>query len=260
MTLSHITLDGGTDDTPIGNVADALKAVDTAGNAILTSIDTKTPALGQQLAASSTPVVLTAAQMSTLTPLSVVGVTQSTSPWVVSGSVTSSPGDNTRSTYSASASGFVPAASATDIFCIKGSATKTVKITSIAVSGTTTAGSGFSASTTLVKRSTIDTGGTSVTDTAVPHDSGDMAATAVVTHYTANPTLGNAVGNLRAHRLSIGTAGGAGNVGPLNQWDFGVRASKPIILRGVSEQLCINLGGITITGPIFSASVEWVEE
>ncbi len=43
--------------------------------------------LGQQLAAASLPVVLTAAQITTLTPLSTVAVTQSTSPWVVSGTV-----------------------------------------------------------------------------------------------------------------------------------------------------------------------------
>lgn len=47
----------------------------------LTSIDTKTPALGQALAASSVPVVLTAAQLSTLTPLTTIAVTQSTVPW-----------------------------------------------------------------------------------------------------------------------------------------------------------------------------------
>jgi hypothetical protein len=44
----------------------------------LSSIDGKTPALGQALAASSVPVVLTAAQLSTLTPLSSVTVTQAT--------------------------------------------------------------------------------------------------------------------------------------------------------------------------------------
>lgn len=46
----------------------------TAGNASLASIDTKTPALGQAVAASSQPVVLTAAQLTTLTPLTSVGV------------------------------------------------------------------------------------------------------------------------------------------------------------------------------------------
>ena len=42
------------------------------------SIDTKTPALGQALAAASVPVVLTAAQMTTLTPVSAVTVTNAT--------------------------------------------------------------------------------------------------------------------------------------------------------------------------------------
>lgn len=46
--------------------------------ASLASIDGKTPALGQALAAASVPVVLTAAQLSTLTPLTSVTVTQST--------------------------------------------------------------------------------------------------------------------------------------------------------------------------------------
>lgn len=43
-------------------------ALQTTGNTSLSSIDTKTPALGQALAAASTPVVLTAAQLATLTP------------------------------------------------------------------------------------------------------------------------------------------------------------------------------------------------
>lgn len=68
----------------------ATAALQTTGNTSFASIDGKTPALGQALAAASTPVVLTAAQISTLTPLSTVAVTQSTSPWVVSGTVTSS--------------------------------------------------------------------------------------------------------------------------------------------------------------------------
>lgn len=50
----------------------ATSANQTTGNASLSSIDTKTPALGQALAAASVPVVLTAAQLSTLTPVSTV--------------------------------------------------------------------------------------------------------------------------------------------------------------------------------------------
>ena len=47
------------------------------GNTSVASIDTKTPALGQALAAASVPVVLTAAQLTTLTPLATVAATQS---------------------------------------------------------------------------------------------------------------------------------------------------------------------------------------
>lgn len=53
-------------------------ALQTTGNASLISIDSKTPVLGQALAAASVPVVLTAAQLSTLTPLTTITVTQAT--------------------------------------------------------------------------------------------------------------------------------------------------------------------------------------
>jgi hypothetical protein len=46
----------------------ATSALQTAGNAALSSIDAKTPALGQALAAQSVPVVLTAAQIEALKP------------------------------------------------------------------------------------------------------------------------------------------------------------------------------------------------
>jgi hypothetical protein len=53
-------------------------ALQTTGNSSLSSIDGKTPALGQALAAASVPVVLTAAQLTTLTPPSTLTVTQGT--------------------------------------------------------------------------------------------------------------------------------------------------------------------------------------
>ena len=64
-------------------------ALQTTGNSSLSSIDGKTPTLGQALAASSIPVVLTAAQISTLTPLSSVSISNLPSPLAVSGSITS---------------------------------------------------------------------------------------------------------------------------------------------------------------------------
>lgn len=53
---------------PVSQADAATATLQTAGNASLTSLDGKVPALGQALAAASVPVVLTAAQLSTLTP------------------------------------------------------------------------------------------------------------------------------------------------------------------------------------------------
>ena len=57
-----------------GGGGDASAANQVTGNTSLASIDTKTPALGQALAASSTPVVLPAAQITALTPPTTVNV------------------------------------------------------------------------------------------------------------------------------------------------------------------------------------------
>lgn len=70
----NLTNISGTVSLPTGASTSALQ---TTGNTSLSSMDAKTPALGQALAAASSPVVLTAAQVTTLTPLSTVAVTQS---------------------------------------------------------------------------------------------------------------------------------------------------------------------------------------
>jgi hypothetical protein len=57
-----------TDNIDVASSTLATSAKQDTGNTSLASIDTKTPALGQALAAASSPVVLTAAQLTTLTP------------------------------------------------------------------------------------------------------------------------------------------------------------------------------------------------
>lgn len=58
----------------------ATTAKQDTGNASLSSIDGKTPALGQALAAASVPVVMTAAQLATLTPLATAATSASIPP------------------------------------------------------------------------------------------------------------------------------------------------------------------------------------
>ena len=247
---------GGTDQTKIGNVSDRLKvnsdvvssvlpagaataANQTTANASLSSIDAGIPAtLGQTTMANSMPVVLPSNQV-----------------------ISTSPTDSTKATYSASAVGFVCAAAATDIFTLQGSATKTIRVISLGVTGSTTAGSGASVSFSLIKRSAANTAGTSSTATNVPHDSSNVAATAVVKSYTANPSaLGTSVGTIRTERIVVPTIGGQGSGYASGLYSYGNRPGQAIVLRGTSEFLCMNFAGVTITNPVICCDIEWTEE
>jgi hypothetical protein len=144
-------------------------------------------------------------------------------------------------TYSASA-WFNNVAAATDIFTIYGSNTRTIRITRVSI---TTAESYLAF---FVRRSSVNTGGTSNVITAVPHDSGDNAATATVMNYTANPTgLGTLVGQVDT--WNSGTVP--------NTFTYGIN-TKPVILHGASQGFCINLNGGGAGGAI-GCTFEWTE-
>lgn len=168
------------------------------------------------------------------------------------------PIDGIKNTYSSAINTVTLAASPTDIFTITGSATKTIRILQVNFTGSTTSNSGNLSDVRLIKRSTANSGGTSTTPVVVPFDSTSPAGTAVVTSYTANPTLGTTVGILKANRVRFQNDGGGSS--PLVTWEFGNRPGKAIILRGTSEVLAINLNGVSITGGIYSCDIEWTEE
>lgn len=154
-------------------------------------------------------------------------------------------GASSLATYAVAAVGLAPAATATDIFEIAGSGTKTIKVWGIQISGTATAAGAYDI--VVLKRSTANTGGTSTTPALVTHDSNDAAATAVVKAYTVNPTTGTLVGNVKVVKATVTTAAGAiPNVPTFI--NFAQGAEKPIVLRGVAQSLCINLNGVTMTG------------
>lgn len=176
-------------------------------------------------------------------------------PTPVTGTVNATPIDGVKATYSASIVGLVPANLATDIFTITGSATKIVRITHIEISATqTTAGN---ANVVVLKRSTANTGGTSTNPAKVPHDSQNAAASATVAAYTANPTVGTLVGNIRSNKIFVSTAT---TMGEEITMDFGVRPSQAVVLRGTAEVLAVNLNGVTLAGGSFDIDIEWSEE
>lgn len=222
----------GTISLPTGA---ATSAKQTTGNASLASIDGKLNSLGQKDMAGSVPVTMASDQ----TPISVF--------------------TNATSTYGAAVALLPYAANGTDIFTITGSDTKVIRIKHISIDGTQTASA--VRSVLLIKRSSPNSGGTFSTLTAVPYDSANPAATAVVRAYTANPTvLGTAVGTLHAEKLILSTATNPSVSDALVFSTIDVTNSQDITLRGSNEVLAINMNGVTSTGNSMDIDIMWTEE
>lgn len=171
------------------------------------------------------------------------------------------PSEPTVPTYGATSIGLVPAAAATDIACLIGSATRTVRLQAIRMSGSGTA---ISVPVIIMKRASLNTGGTAATSTALPaaypFDSGNAAATATLNAWTANPTivdtspgiLSNA--NLGLVATTVGAA-----VQPYLLFDYTERFySQAITLRGAAQQFCVNLNATTPTA-LLNISFRWTE-
>ena len=167
--------------------------------------------------------------------------------------------DGARPTYCASQALTPPAASATDIFTLQGSATRTVVLKKLVISGTATASGSYYLA--LVKRSAAGTGAVGATPTAVPLDSADAAATAVYRYYAANPTPGSAVGTLMEFLQPLAVAAGGATTANPNFVDLlGAIGLKPIMLKGTAEILAINGRGVSPpTGGQLSCAVCWEE-
>lgn len=170
---------------------------------------------------------------------------------------------NRLATYGAYSVGLVPAASATDIFCINASASRDISVREILISGT--AGTAITTPVLLYRRASLDTGGTAATGLAlpvgVPMISTDPASTATLTAYTANPTVVDASPVLLhspAVSFSVTTSTnsstfiyGGTNVDLLSK-GFN-------LLKGSTQQLCLNLNAVSITSGVLAVGMKWVE-
>lgn len=164
-------------------------------------------------------------------------------------------------TYRYAGVALAPVATPTDIIIIQGSATKTLIVKRVKICGAATAAGTMPA--TLTRRSTAGTIGSAVLTavTAAKHDSGQGAATGVVsTVGTANyTTVGTTAGNVGAGRLQM-TALATGVAAIPLEWDFANRDDKGIYLRGVLEHLCVNLAGAALpAGGVVDYEIE-IEE
>lgn len=161
-----------------------------------------------------------------------------------------------RRTYSATITGLTIAAAATDIFTITGAVGVTTRVNYITFAGE--ANAALVTELILIKRSTANSAGTSTTRTAVPHNSGDAAASSTVRAYTTNPTLGTAIGEIRTRKVQISGA----NTMPAEtiEWVFDKRTTKPPTLLSTSEVLAINFNAVTSAGSTFCITISWTEE
>ena len=164
--------------------------------------------------------------------------------------------DSYKATYSASIISLVFANTATDIFTLTGSASKTIRILRVGFIATQTTAA--IRDIVLLKRSTANTGGTFTNPTRVPLDSTNAAATATVNAYTVNPTsTGTLVGNIRTYKAYINTTSNAPNS---YEWIFGDKNGQAIVLRGTAEVFAINMNSVTSAGNLCDIFIEWSEE
>jgi len=171
-----------------------------------------------------------------------------------------------KSTYSAVALALPPAASATDIACIAGSSTKIVSVRRVTVTGT--AGTLVTAPFTMVRRTSVDSGGTAATTTAnwantiSQRDSNDAAASATLISYSANPTINDTSPTYIASAHLTIPVTSAGTVTRPIVWEFDTPFSfvKGVVLRGATQQACINLNGVSVSSGLLHISIDWTEE
>lgn len=167
-------------------------------------------------------------------------------------------------TYTATSVGLVPVSSATDIFCIAPGTSRNISIRRVTISGT--AGTAITTPFLLYKRATRGTSGTSPSGldlpVAVPLNPSDQASTAVVTSYTANPTVAASpilMGSMLVD-LPVTTAAG-GVTESVRTWGTSVDMfSRGLdLLKNTTTQICVNVNGVTVASGILTINMEWQE-
>ena len=172
-----------------------------------------------------------------------------------------------RTTYSAVWIGLAPAASTTDLICIAGSSTKTVKVQQIKLSGS--AGTTLSLPVTVLRRASLDTAGTAATTTANPantigkRNTNSPTATATLISYTANPTINDTSPTyIDSAQLAISlTTMATVSIPVLFDWAKDIENFlQPPTLTAATQQLCVNFNATSLASGLITGSITWTEE
>lgn len=155
----------------------------------------------------------------------------------------------------ATAAGTAPFAS------IYGSATKTIRVQRIIVSGTCATAAVYG-DIIVKKTSAVISGGTATALTAVPKDSSSSTSTATnINYYTVLPTPGTVVGAIASQTVFLPITGTpAVDVKPvIFDWTTQGMNEAPV-LRGIAQGLELNFGTTTTNAPTLTITFEFTEE
>lgn len=180
-----------------------------------------------------------------------------------------------KSTYSSSFFGLVPVVtSGTDQICISGSASKVIRLQRLVIYATTATGAQVM-SLSLVRRASLDTGGTAALTTANPgittqiasRDTGqnpNTAPTAVLVSYTAAPTIVDTAPVYledQAFSMPLGLvstqAPGIADFYYARDLENNLQAPT---LRGATQQICVNNDIAITNASVWRGYVVWTEE
>jgi hypothetical protein len=149
-----------------------------------------------------------------------------------------------------------------DILSIAGSASKTIRIIKIMIHGYSNTAA-INIPLFINKQSSLDVQSGSPSGgnirSSIPHDTNSPTATATIRTYLNQITSqGTVVGNIIAKMLYLAVQPA---VLETVVFDFSVRNDQALVLRGASENICINLGPTSFTNPAaISVYIEWTEE
>lgn len=158
-------------------------------------------------------------------------------------------------TYSATANLTSTATAAQAVCALSGSASKTIRVRRVILSGAMTAIEAIPIS--INKHSTLYTAGGGAQATTVPYDSQSAAATAILEYWTANPTPGTSVGTILDQYVPFGNT--TTGVEPPYEMKFGEFGSAAV-LRGAAQYLSVNFSGTSINTGKVNCTFEWTEE
>lgn len=168
--------------------------------------------------------------------------------------------DPVRSTYSYAVADFTTITTAGDVAVLEYPATeqagRLIRLRQIQISGV--AGTTSSYALNVIKRSTLNTGGTRTPAVGVPRDSRLDKAIAALAFYTTAATPGTVVGPIDGGRLTLATSGG-NTLDRLNLQYSWLNDMAPV-LRTPGECFALNFGTALPAGAKLDISITWGEE